>query len=81
VETGDPADRCDLAAPEGVEVRWIDRAERRLWDELATLEKPEGAPYVWVAAERDMVRQARQHFREAWGLPSDRQYFSAYWVR
>ena len=79
IEIGDPGDKVELPRPEGISVEWLLRGEDSLWDRLAALEVG-GDPFVWIAAEQDLVRRAKAHFRTAWDVPRAKGYYSAYWI-
>ncbi|SNR43496.1 siderophore-interacting protein [Puniceibacterium sediminis] len=84
IEVADETSVSLIPAPEGVSITWVlrDRGET-LWDHLSDADLPGagGNGFVWVAAERDVARRAKSHFRETLGQPADRSYFSAYWIR
>ncbi|NDW03879.1 siderophore-interacting protein [Jiella pacifica] len=84
VELGDPADRIEIAAPAGMQVTWLTRGEGPgLWDEVLAVPFPgaDESRFVWIAAERDVARKARLHFRDGLGVPLEQTYISAYWTK
>ncbi len=84
IELGDPADRVPIAAPAGIAVTWLTRGEAgSLWDAVAAEAFPAAGEsrFVWIAAERELARRARLHFRDTLGVPAEETYISAYWTR
>ena len=84
IAIADPSDRVDIAAPAGIEVAWLTRGEAgRLWDEILAVPFPAAGEsrFVWIAAERELARKARLHFRDTLGVPLEETYISAYWTR
>ena len=84
VELGDIADRCELAVPDGMTLEWLTRGEGPdLWTRIAGVPFPgEGeSRFVWIAAECELARKARLHFRDTVGVTQDEAYISAYWAR
>jgi NADPH-dependent ferric siderophore reductase len=64
-----------------MDLTWLvrDRGEA-LWDVLATEPLPEGDDkYVWIAAEKDLVRKAKARFRDTLGIGPKDGYFAYYW--
>ncbi|AXS40760.1 siderophore-interacting protein [Breoghania sp. L-A4] len=81
IETGDPADRCDLPRPASIDVHWTERGtEPDLLTRIKETTLPADETFVWVAAEQSLVRAARDHFRKS-GVARTSCYFSAYWTR
>lgn len=84
VETGDPGDRLIADVPGHVALRWLDR---RAGETLAqalpavAVPAPGSSRFVWVAAEKEVIRTARSHFRTAAALMPAEGYFSWYWER
>lgn len=78
VETGEAADRLLEKVPEGIELRWIDRAAGGLWPALAAEEIGSDC-FVWIAARAPLVRQARERFSAQPGFDRTRAYFASYW--
>ncbi|SDO88210.1 NADPH-dependent ferric siderophore reductase, contains FAD-binding and SIP domains [Lutimaribacter pacificus] len=81
LEVGTDDDTCDLPRPEGIALTWLVRdRQETLWDHLATAHLPPGPDrYVWVAAEKALVRKAKARFREKLGLGANEGYFAYYW--
>lgn len=81
IEVGTPEDIIDLAHPAGMTLTWQLRSRNEtLWDVLAT-ELPPGSDdrYVWIAAEKDLVRKAKARFRDSLGIGPKEGYFAYYW--
>lgn len=81
VEVGTPEDICEIARPAGMTLRWCVRSRNEtLWDVLAT-EPPPAAKdgYVWIAAEKRLVKQAKARFRDMFGFGPKNGYFAYYW--
>ena len=84
IEVQDEADRQDIDAPAGVEIRWLvnPRPGTRpdlLADAVRAWEWPNGTTYAWVASEFSAMRQMRDYLRGARGLGPDSLYISSYW--
>ena len=81
-EVGNAEDICDMPRPEGLRLSWLLRARgEALWDRLAGMEPPAGPDrYVWIAAEKDLVRKAKARFRDTLGVGPDEGYFAYYWT-
>ncbi|WP_138465788.1 siderophore-interacting protein [Poseidonocella sp. HB161398] len=82
LETGDPGDRVPLEVPPGITVTWLARGEGPdLLEAMSAVALPPAGEsrYVWLAAERRLVRRAKAHFRDTQGLAGAEGYFSAYW--
>jgi NADPH-dependent ferric siderophore reductase len=60
---------------------WIIRNRgETLWNHLATADPPEGPDrYVWIAAEKALVRKAKARFRDSLGIGPKEGYFAYYW--
>ena len=82
IEVGNAADICEMPRPEGLRLSWLLRARgEALWDRLAGMEPPAGPDrYVWIAAEKDLVRKAKARFRDGLGVGPDEGYFAYYWT-
>lgn len=91
IEVAGPEEEQDLAAPQGVELRWLHRrgaapgTTTLLSDALAAVEFPAaelaaGQVEVWVSAESAVVRFARSHLKEC-GFPRRQQLIIGYWNR
>jgi NADPH-dependent ferric siderophore reductase len=88
VEVAGPAEEQELAAPAGVEVRWLHRTgtapgeSTLLVDAVAALERPEGEDlFAWVGAESATVRAVRADLRGRWGLRRHQHHAIGYWRR
>jgi NADPH-dependent ferric siderophore reductase len=81
LEVGTEKDICDLRRPAGMDVTWLLRSRTEtLWDVLASAPLPGGADrYVWIAAEKDLVRKAKARFRDTLGIGPKESYFAYYW--
>lgn len=81
LEIGTDDDICDLPRPEGITLTWLVRSRKEgLWDHLATAQLPQGTDrYVWIAAEKELVRKAKTRFRKKLGLGINEGYFAYYW--
>ncbi|MAY87263.1 MAG: NADPH-dependent ferric siderophore reductase [Pseudooceanicola sp.] len=82
VEVGHSDDICPLPLPKGMTLTWLIRAKgEALWDRLATEPLPDSAtPFVWVAAEKDLVRRAKARFEGELHLPRAQTYLAYYWA-
>ncbi|MCC3282869.1 siderophore-interacting protein [Arthrobacter caoxuetaonis] len=91
IEVAGPEEEQDLAAPQGVELRWLHRrgaapgTTTLLSDALAAVEFPAaelaaGQVEVWVSAESAVVRFARSHLKER-AFPRRQQLIIGYWNR
>ncbi len=82
IETADADSRCPLDHPPGMTVEWTVRGDGPgLWPRMSALLPTLGAePFVWCAAEQEVVREARQDVN-ALGLPKSRLYLKPYWSR
>ncbi|WP_226621814.1 siderophore-interacting protein [Alloyangia pacifica] len=81
LETASEQDRPALTVPEGIELRWLSRGDAGgLAAALEEITDIEDGQFVWVAAEKAIARTAKARFK-ALGLPRERGYFSAYWIK
>lgn len=84
VEVPSDDDRQEVALPDGVEVRWVTRADLRDVPGRAALAAAVATPlpdvptYGFVAGEQGLVTEVRRHWVRA-GLPKQRITFSGYW--
>lgn len=85
VELPDPADRQDVAGPEGVEVRWLARTHPHDRPGLLALDavrawapKRPATLQAYLAGEQHLVAEGRRHLVAA-GVPKARITFSGYW--
>lgn len=83
VEIVDEADRQEIAAPAGVELRWLvnpapGETDALLVDAIGGFDWLPGEPYVWVACEFGSMKRIRALLRER---SHDRRlrYISSYW--
>jgi NADPH-dependent ferric siderophore reductase len=88
LEVAGPEEQQPLAAPAGVELRWLHRAgtapgeSTRLADAVAALDRPAGDDvFAWVAAESAAVRTIRADLRGRWGLGRAQHHAIGYWRR
>ncbi|MGY1806678.1 siderophore-interacting protein [Blastococcus sp. SYSU D00669] len=88
VEVAGPEEEQPLAAPAGVEVRWLHRGgtapgeSTLLADAVAALERPaDDDLFAWVAAESAAVRTVRADLRGRWGLGRAQHHAIGYWRR
>ncbi len=87
LEVADAEEEQDLAAPDGLEIRWLHRGatppgeSTLLVDAVAALERPHGDVFAWVAAESAAVRAVRADLRARWGLTRAEHHAIGYWRR
>jgi NADPH-dependent ferric siderophore reductase len=88
VEVAGPEEEQPVAAPDGVEVRWLHRGgtppgeSTLLADAVAALDRPDGDDlFAWVAAESAAVRTVRADLRGRWGLGRAQHHAIGYWRR
>lgn len=84
IEVADEADRLPVTAPAGMSVAWLTRGSGEgLWESVLAVPFPAAGEsrFVWFAAERELARKARLHFRDAVGVPLEETYISAYWTK
>jgi NADPH-dependent ferric siderophore reductase len=87
LEVADADEEQDLAAPDGVEVRWLHRGgtlpgeSTVLVDAVAALDRPDVDVFAWVAAESAAVRAVRADLRARWGLTRAEHHAIGYWRR
>ncbi|GAA5055598.1 siderophore-interacting protein [Erythrobacter westpacificensis] len=84
LEVQDEADRQDIDAPEGVEIRWLVSPQPGtrpdlLADALREVPWPQGEVYAWAACEFSSMKQLRAYLRGEHGLGPDSLYISSYW--
>ncbi len=88
IEVGDAAEQIALAAPAGVEVRWLHRnADGRtapygqvLVDAVRALPVPTGPVEVFAHGEREAMKQLRGLLQGEWGIGRRDMSLSAYWA-
>jgi NADPH-dependent ferric siderophore reductase len=88
IEVAGPEEEQVLAAPDGVEVRWLHRSgvapgeSTLLADAVAAVEPPGSADvFAWVGAESAAVRTIRADLRGRWGLGRAQHHAIGYWRR
>jgi NADPH-dependent ferric siderophore reductase len=89
IEVADAAERQPIAAPPGVELRWLHRdgaapGTLRLLPEAAHAMKRTAGPddaFCWVGAEYSAFRELRRYLREELGLPSSSIVAFSHWRR
>lgn len=81
LEVGTDDDICAFPHPDGIAITWLIRNRgQTLWDHLETAQLPEGPDrYVWIAAEKELVRKAKARFRDILGVGPKDGYFAYYW--
>ena len=77
-------DKQEIAAPEGIEVRWLihphpKKKSGQQLEAIKALEPLEGTPNVWVAGELSTIREIRGYVNEAPAFASAVSYISSYW--
>ncbi|MGW8482907.1 siderophore-interacting protein [Microbacterium sp. NPDC055903] len=84
VEVGGPADEIALPVPEGVELRWLHRADAAygapLVDAVRSLTRPEGEIDVFAHGERGAMKALRGILHGEWGIDRRSLSLSAYWA-
>lgn len=86
IEVHDAAEEQLLAAPAGVEVRWIHRNSEftpettQLASQLESVEVPEGDVQVFIHGEREQMKIIRRILVDGKGLPRKGMSLSAYWA-
>jgi NADPH-dependent ferric siderophore reductase len=84
IEVADAADRQDVAAPAGVEVRWLVREDAHATPGVLALAAVEAEPlpavpvYCWAVGESALATGARRHWVRA-GVPKGDVTFCGYW--
>ncbi|MFJ8750320.1 siderophore-interacting protein [Streptomyces sp. NPDC102441] len=88
VEVPDAAQEIELSAPEGVEVRWLHRADRSaaadeaLVRAVTSVTVPDGERvYVWVAGEAGQIKPLRRWVRDELRLEKADHDITGYWKR
>jgi NADPH-dependent ferric siderophore reductase len=88
LEVADAAEEQAVAAPPGVQIRWLHRGgtppgeSTLLADAVAALDRPDGEDlFAWVAAESAAVRTVRADLRGRWGLGRAQHHAIGYWRR
>ncbi|APE44564.1 hypothetical protein BOO69_14940 [Sulfitobacter alexandrii] len=83
LEVGTEQDITPLPRPEGVALSWLVRARgETLWDKLSLADPPVGPDrFVWIAAEKELIRKAKARFCGDLGVGRAEGYFAYYWER
>lgn len=84
IELSDPADRQDLAAPEGMHIRWLTRGGGQVpgaaaLPALAGLEGVGEDLYAFTVGESGLATGARRHLVRERGISKHRVTFCGYW--
>ena len=82
IEVEDESDRVSLAAPQGVEIRWLHRdgGASVLFDAVRQTTIATGrSRFCWAGAEFDTIQAIRKHWRQDCGLDKSEQLAVAYW--
>ncbi|MGN8246879.1 siderophore-interacting protein [Cellulomonas soli] len=83
LEVPDPDDELPLAAPGGVEVRWVHEADhtpgRALVEAVESLPDQPGPVGAFLHGEAGAVRALRAHLRSVRGVPREHLSVSGYW--
>ncbi|MET9804400.1 siderophore-interacting protein [Streptomyces sp. NPDC006368] len=83
VEVEGPDEEQKIAAPAGVEVRWLHRDGRPVGETLLAavqdLDFPPGDVHAFVHGEAGFVKDLRRHLRMERRVPRDRLSISGYW--
>lgn len=87
LDVAGPGDEVELAAPAGVEVRWLHRGAEwtpetsLLGEAVRAVSIPQGVPVqVFAHGERETMKALRRHFVEERGLDRRQLSLSAYWA-
>lgn len=77
-------DRHDIAAPDGVEVRWVlnphpDEPNDILYEAVTAIPLALGRVAVWIAGEAGCIRKLRRYFKDEAGIERSHFYGSGYW--
>ena len=83
LEVHGPEDELSLAAPDGVEVRWVHQGAEpagvRLVEAVRALPWPDDDVHAFVHGEAGAVKALRRYLRVDRGLGMDRLSISGYW--
>jgi NADPH-dependent ferric siderophore reductase len=89
IEVADADGHVELAAPAGVEVRWLHRVGADgdvaphgslLVDAVERLERPDGEVDVFAHGEREAMKRIGAILRTEWGIERQAMSLSAYWA-
>jgi NADPH-dependent ferric siderophore reductase len=83
-EITEPDDKQDIAAPEGIDIRWLlhpvsHRASAAQVDLVTALDWPEGVVQTCIAGESGVIRTLRDHLANQREVPRKDTYISGYW--
>jgi len=67
-----------IAAPDGIEFRWI-TTENSLSEYVQKMVWRQGSASIWCACEFDSMRQLRHYFRNEKAIDRENIYISSYW--
>ncbi|WP_306232484.1 siderophore-interacting protein [Agrococcus beijingensis] len=87
IEVRDASEQITIAAPDGVEVRWLHRGEPSqqtvglLADAVAALEFRDGRPHVFAHGERESMKALRDELFGRRGLARGQVSLSGYWAQ
>jgi NADPH-dependent ferric siderophore reductase len=88
IEVTDASEEIELAAPDGVEVRWVHRGPvpPGTGDALERAAREVRVPagervFAWLAAESGVLKPLRAWVRDELGLPAADQMITGYWKR
>ncbi|WP_421724419.1 siderophore-interacting protein [Bauldia sp.] len=84
IEVQSEADRQDIAAPKGIDIRWLiqpdphvpSEAQERL---IRSLDWPAGVVQTCIAGESGVIRSLRAFLHNERRLPKEDTYISGYW--
>ncbi|MDQ3577312.1 MAG: siderophore-interacting protein [Actinomycetota bacterium] len=84
LEVTDAADEVDIAAPDGVDIRWLHRQGTgprgaRVVEALRSTDFPVGDVYAWVAGESTLATSVRRYLVKERHIAKSRIYFCGYW--
>ncbi|HEY0293640.1 MAG TPA: siderophore-interacting protein [Hansschlegelia sp.] len=88
IEVQDATDELPLAAPSGMDLRWLHRVPAHAGETSLLLDAIRAAPipagedvYAWVACEFGLAKEIRQYLRSERELARDRHQVVGYWER
>lgn len=89
IEVSDRVEEQDLAAPSGIEIRWLHRngaapgTARLLPDAVRAIDIPENFDkiFIWIGAEYAIFRDLRGYLRKDLGIPAARMVTYSHWRR
>ncbi len=88
IEVPEPGREVPVAHPSGVELEYVHRKDlpagealiERL-NQFGTSDRPTGDVFVFIAAERSVVKPGRALALDRWGLDPDQTIIKGYWAR